>query len=76
MSFEQVKEVMVETLNCEEEDIKPEALLEDDLGIDSLDAVELALALEELFGVKIPDEELSEMKTVKDIVDCMDRNRA
>jgi acyl carrier protein len=56
MSFEQVKEVMVETLNCEEEDIKPEALLEDDLGIDSLDAVELALALEELFGVKIPDE--------------------
>lgn len=76
MSFEQVKEVMVETLNCEEEDIKPEALLEDDLGIDSLDAVELALALEELFGVKIPDEELSEMKTVKDIVDYMDRNRA
>ena len=76
MSFEQVKEVMVETLNCEEEAIKPEALLEDDLGIDSLDAVELALALEELFGVKIPDEELSEMKTVKDIVDCMDRNRA
>ena len=76
MSFEQVKEVMVETLNCEEEDIKSEALLEDDLGIDSLDAVELALALEELFGVKIPDEELSEMKTVKDIVDCMDRNRA
>ena len=76
MSFEQVKEVMVETLNCEEEDIKPEALLEDDIGIDSLDAVELALALEELFGVKIPDEELSEMKTVKDIVDCMDRNRA
>ena len=75
MSFEQVKEVMVETLNCEEENIKPDALLEEDLEIDSLDAVELVLALEEKFGVKIPDEELGELKTVKDIVNCLEKYR-
>ena len=71
MSFEEVKNVMVETLNCEEADITPEALLEDDLGIDSLDAVELVLALEESSGIRIPDEALGDIKKVQDVVDCL-----
>lgn len=73
MTFEEVKEVIVETLSCDEEDITPEALLADDLGIDSLDAVELVLALEESCGVRIPDEALADLKTVQDVIDCLEK---
>lgn len=76
MTFETVKKSMVETLRVEEDKIVLEASLADDLGIDSLDAVELAMALEEEFGIKLSDEELQEMKTVKDIVDSVDKHLA
>ncbi len=75
MAFEMVKETMVNTLGCDEEKITMEALLADDLNIDSLDAVELVMALEEAIGTKIPDEELGKMKTVKDICDCVEKYR-
>lgn len=71
MNFEKIKEVMIDSLGCDEEKITMEASLADDLNIDSLDAVELVMALEEEFGIKIPDEELSTMKTVKDIDSCI-----
>ena len=67
MSFEEVKEVFVDTLNCEEEKVTMEASLTEDLEADSLDAVELNMALEEACGVSIPDEELANLKTVGDI---------
>ena len=54
-------------LNCEEEKVTMEASLTEDLEADSLDAVELNMALEDAFGVSIPDEELANMKTVGDI---------
>mgnify|MGYP003372551341 FL=1 len=76
MSFENLKEIMVNTLSCDEEKITPEASLADDLKIDSLDAVELVMALEEEAGIKIPDEELPNMKTVKDIMDCIEKYKA
>lgn len=73
MIFETVKKVMVETLRCDESKISPEALIADDLKIDSLDAVELVMSLEDEFGIKIPDGELFDMKTVGDIVACVEK---
>ena len=67
MTFEDMKKIVVDTLNCEEEKVTMEASLTEDLEADSLDAVELNMALEDAFGVPIPDEELANMKTVGDI---------
>lgn len=76
MTFDKVKEMMVSTLNCDEDKITMEASIAEDLGIDSLDAVELVMALEEEYGIKIPDEELGNMKVVGDIVNCVDKYKA
>ena len=62
MTFEDMKKIVVDTLNCEEEKVTMEASLTEDL-----EAVELNMALEDAFGVSIPDEELANMKTVGDI---------
>ena len=66
--FEKVKEVLMEAINVDEDMIKLEANLKDDLGIDSLAAVELSLELETEFDVRIEDEELAKLVTVADIV--------
>ena len=73
IDFEKIKEIMVTTLSCDEEKIAPGAELSANLKTDSLDAVELVMAIEEELGVKIPDEELSNMRTVKDIIDCVEK---
>ena len=73
MNFEKIKQIMVDTLSCDEEKITLDASIADDLSIDSLDAVELVMALEEAFDIKIPDEELTNMETVKDIVACVEK---
>ena len=65
--FEKVKEVLMEAINVDEDMIKMEANLKDDLGIDSLAAVELSLELETEFDVRIEDEELAKLVTVADI---------
>ena len=67
MSFEELKEVFVDTLNCDADKVTMEASLTEDLQADSLDAVELNMALEDACGVSIPDEELANLKTVGDI---------
>ena len=67
---------MVNTLGCDEDKITMEASIADDLGIDSLDAVELVMAIEEELGVKIPDEELGKMKLVSDIAACVEKYQA
>lgn len=76
MKFEEVREIMVDTLGCDEEKIMLEASLADDLNIDSLDAVELVMAIEEKYGIKIPDEELGNMKKVSDIVAAIEKYQA
>ena len=67
MDFETLKQVIVDTLSCDEDKVTMEASLAEDLGADSLDAVELNMAIEASCGVAIPDEELGNMKTVGDI---------
>ncbi len=69
--FEQVKDTIISTLGCEADDVTMEAKIADDLGADSLDAVELNMALEEKLGVTIPDEELATFVTVADIVNYL-----
>lgn len=69
--FEKIKSIIAETLNCEEDKITLEANLFTDLGADSLDAMELSLAIEENLGVSITDEQMAEIKTVGDIVNIL-----
>lgn len=76
MEFEALKEIFVDTLGCDPEKVTLEASLADDLDADSLDAVELNMALEEACGVAIPDELLGDMKTVKDIFDYVNAHAA
>ncbi len=66
--FEQVRDALVESLNIDGDEIKLESNLKEDLGIDSLAAVELSLDLETEFDVEISDEELAALVTVEDIV--------
>ncbi len=68
MEFEKVRDVIVETLGCDAEQVTMEASLADDLGADSLASVELTMALEEAAGISIEDEALSTFKTVGDIM--------
>ncbi|MGN0308411.1 MAG: acyl carrier protein [Lachnospiraceae bacterium] len=75
MIFDKVKEIIVDTLGCDEEAVVLTASLKDDLGADSLDAVELNMALEEEFGLSIPDEALVNFVTVKDIVEYIEKNK-
>ena len=74
--FEKVQDVIVDTLSCDKADVTMEASLAEDLGADSLDAVELNMALEDAFGAEIPDEELEKLKTVKDIVEYIQEKAA
>ena len=66
--LEKVRTIISDTINCNGEDIQLETSLKDDLEMDSLDAVELNLAIEEAFGITISDEALEGFVTVGDIV--------
>ena len=67
--LEKVKSVVVEQLGVSEAEIKKEASFVDDLGADSLDTVELVMALEEAFSTEIPDEESEKLGSVQDAID-------
>ena len=66
---ERVKKIIIEQLGVKEEDVKPAASFVDDLGADSLDTVELVMALEEEFDTEIPDEEAEKITTVQAAID-------
>ena len=72
---ERVKKIIVEQLGVKEEDVKPEASFVEDLGADSLDTVELVLALEEEFDIEIPDEEAEKITTVQSAIDYVQNNQ-
>ena len=68
MIFDKVKEIIIEQLQVDESEVTLDTNLMKDLSADSLDAVELNMALEDALEISIPDEELAQMKTVGDIV--------
>ena len=72
---ERVKKIIVEQLGVKEEDVKPEASFVEDLGADSLDTVELVMALEEEFDIEIPDEEAEKITTVQSALDYIEAHR-
>lgn len=74
MVFEKIKSIIADQLGVEESEIKTEASFVDDLGADSLDIVELIMALEEEFDIEIPDEDAEKIATVGDIVDYIKSN--
>jgi len=65
---ERVGEIIVEQLGCTQGEVVPEASFIDDLGADSLDIVELVMAMEEAFGVEIPDEDAERIQTIGDAI--------
>ena len=65
---QKVKDIIVEQLGVDPERVKPEASFLEDLGADSLDIVELVMAMEEEFGIEIPDDEAEKLRTVNDVV--------
>ncbi|POY42355.1 acyl carrier protein [Avibacterium endocarditidis] len=67
--------MIVEQLGVKEEDVKPEASFVEDLGADSLDTVELVMALEEEFDIEIPDEEAEKITTVQSAIDYVQNNQ-
>ena len=73
--LEKVRTIISDTINCNGEDIQLETSLKDDLEMDSLDAVELNLALEEKFGISIDEETMAGIKTVGDIVNYLEVNK-
>lgn len=75
MVFEKVQEKVADQLSIDPEDVTMESSFIDDLGADSLDIVELLMALEEEFDIEIPDEEAEKLVTVGDVVDYIKNNQ-
>lgn len=74
-TFDKVKEIVVEQLGVDEGDVSIDSTFIDDLGADSLDIVELIMAFEEEFNIEIPDEIAEKIKTVKDAVEYIDKEK-
>ena len=72
MIFEKVQDIIVEELGVEKSEVTLAADINDDLGADSLDAVELVMAIEDEFSIKVSDEVAQEFKTVQQIVDFIE----
>ena len=71
---EKVKQIISEQLGVEESEVTPSASFVDDLGADSLDTVELVMALEEQFDLEIPDDAAEKIRTVQDAIDYIDKH--
>ena len=74
-TFEKVRDIVVEQLGVEADEVAIESTFIDDLGADSLDIVELIMAFEEEFNIESPDEAAEKIKTVQDVVTYIDQNK-
>ncbi len=74
MVFDKLKEIIAEQLSVDEDTITPEANIQEDLGADSLDIVDLIQTIEDEYDISIPDEAVEEIKTVNDIVNYIEKH--
>ena len=69
-----IRDIIVDQLGCDADDISEFTDIADDLGADSLDVIEMVMAVEDDFGINIPDEDLDELHTFRDVCDYVERN--
>lgn len=74
MVFEKIKAILADQLDIEEESIMEDSLLVEDLGADSLDAIDIVMSVEDEFGIEVPDEIIEKIESVKDIVSFVENN--
>ena len=74
MVFEKIKEILAEQLDANAEEMTMETRIDEDLGADSLDVVELLMSIEDEIEVEIPDEEIENLKTIGDVVEYIQSN--
>lgn len=72
---DRVRKIVIEQLSVKEDEVNNKSSFVDDLGADSLDTVELVMALEEEFGCEIPDEEAEKIQTVQQAIDYVEANQ-
>ena len=75
MIFDRIRDIILEQLQVEESDVNMDTNLMKDLSADSLDAVEIIMAIEDEYGIEIPDEEAEKMQTVGDLVRYVEENK-
>ena len=75
MTFDKIKDIIIEQLQVEESEISMDTNLMKDLSADSLDAVEIIMAIEDTFGIEIPDEDAEKFQTVEDLVKYVEENK-
>ncbi len=75
MTLDEIKVIIAETLGVDEDKVTPEANLIEDLEADSLAIVELHMEIEEKTGIKIPDEAITDLHTVQDVLDAIEANK-
>ncbi len=74
MIFDEVKEILAEQLDVNIDDIEINSSLSDDLGADSLDAIDIVMTVEDQYSIEVPDEVIKSIKTVEDIVSFIESN--
>ncbi|MGN0522563.1 MAG: acyl carrier protein [Eubacterium sp.] len=74
MVFEKIQAILAEQLDIEEKSITPDSLLVEDLGADSLDAIDIVMSVEDEFKVEVPDEIIEKIESVNDIVSFVENN--
>ena len=75
MTFDTIKDIIIDQLQVEESDVNMDTNLMKDLSADSLDAVEIIMAIEDTFGIEIPDEDAEQFQTVEDLVKYVEENK-
>ena len=75
MTFDKIKDIIIEQLAVEESEVNMDTNLMKDLSADSLDAVKIIMAIEDTFGIEIPDEDAEKFQTVEDLVKYVEENK-
>lgn len=74
MIFDEVRDILAEQLDVDKDSIEMNSKLAEDLGADSLDAIDIVMTIEDQYAIEVPDENIENMKTVEDIVSFIESN--